>query len=70
MKYERVRNTRRNAVWGLMEKLLALLLPFLVRTVLINTMGLPYGGVGGLFSSILQLLRLILMTQGSRRRRR
>ena len=61
MKYERVRNTRRNAVWGLMEKLLALLLPFLVRTVLINTMGLPYGGVGGLFSSILQLLSLAEM---------
>ena len=61
MKYERVRNTRRNAVWGLMEKGLSLLLPFLVRTALIHTMGLSYGGVGGLFSSILQVLSLAEM---------
>ncbi len=61
MRYERVRNTRRNALWGLLEKLVALLLPFLVRTALINTLGLSYGGVGGLFSSILQLLSLAEM---------
>ncbi len=61
MKYERVRNTRRNAVWGLLEKGLSLLLPFLVRTALIHTMGLNYGGIGGLFSSILQLLSLAEM---------
>ena len=61
MKYERVRNTRRNAVWGLLEKLLSLLLPFLARTALINTLGLSYSGVGGLFSSILQLLSLAEM---------
>ena len=58
MKYERIRDTRRNALWGLMEKVLALALPFLTRTALINTLGLSYGGVGGLFSSILQLLSL------------
>ena len=58
MKYERVRNTRRNAAWGLLEKLLSLLLPFLTRTALINTLGLSYGGIGGLFSSVLQLLSL------------
>lgn len=40
MKYERVRNTRRNAVWGMLEKGLSLLLPFFVRTALIHTMGL------------------------------
>lgn len=61
MKYERVRNTRRNALWGLLEKLLSLLLPFLTRTALINALGLSYGGVGGLFSSILQLLSLAEM---------
>jgi O-antigen/teichoic acid export membrane protein len=58
VKYERIHNTRRNAAWGLLEKLLALLLPFLVRTALISVMGLSYGGVGGLFASILQLLSL------------
>ena len=58
MKYERIRGARRNALWGLMEKLLTLALPFLARTVLINTLGLAYGGLGGLFSSILQLLSL------------
>ena len=58
MKYERIRGARRNALWGLAEKLLALALPFLTRTALIHTLGLPYGGLGGLFSSILQLLSL------------
>ena len=54
MKYERIRGARRNALWGLTEKLLALALPFLTRTALIYTLGLSYGGLGGLFSSILQ----------------
>ena len=58
MKYERIRGARRNALWGLTEKLLALALPFLTRTALIHTLGLSYGGLGGLFSSILQLLSL------------
>ena len=58
MKYERIRGARRNALWGLTEKLLALALPFLTRTALIYTLGLSYGGLGGLFSSILQLLSL------------
>ncbi|MBR4540152.1 MAG: oligosaccharide flippase family protein [Clostridia bacterium] len=61
MKYERVRNTRRNAAWGMLEKGLSLLLPFLTRTALINTLGLSYGGIGGLFASILQLLSLAEM---------
>ncbi len=61
MKYERIRGARRNALWGLTEKLLALAFPFLTRTVLIDALGLSYGGVGGLFSSILQVLSLAEM---------
>ena len=58
MKYDRVQNTRRNARWGFLEKGAALLLPFLVRTALIRRLGLGYAGIGGLFTSALQILSL------------
>ena len=58
MKYERIRNTRRNALWGLMEKLCAILLPFLTRTALIRLLGLGYAGIGGLLTAVLQVLSL------------
>lgn len=65
MRYERIKNTRRNMIWGAGEKLLSVLLPFLVRTRLIQTMGLPYAGISGLFTSILQILSLAELGMGS-----
>lgn len=65
MKYDRVGNTRRNALWGLTEKLLSILLPFLTRTALIYLLGMAYAGVSGLFTSILQLLNLAELGLGN-----
>ncbi|HHE3273822.1 TPA: transporter, partial [Streptococcus pneumoniae] len=54
----RLVNTRRNIVWGTLNKLIAIALPFLVRTTLIYQLGIQYVGISGLFASILQVLSL------------
>ena len=58
VKYDRIKNTRRNALWGFLEKGCGILLPFLVRTALIHRLGMAYAGVGGVFTSVLQVLSL------------
>ena len=54
----RLINTRRNIVWGTLNKLIAIALPFLVRTALIYQLGIQYVGISGLFASVLQVLSL------------
>ncbi len=55
---DRIKNTKRNAIWGIVNKFIAILLPFITRTVLIYVLGVEYVGINGLFSSILQVLSL------------
>lgn len=58
MKINRTLNTKRNIFWGIINKIITLLLPFLTRTVMIRTLGADYLGLNSLFSSILQVLNL------------
>lgn len=58
MEIDRTRNTKRNIFWGIINKIITLLLPFLTRTVMIRTLGADYLGLNSLFSSILQVLNL------------
>ena len=58
MKIERTRNATRNIVWGTIERIALLLLPFITRTVLIRTIGVEYLGLSSLFSSILSVLSI------------
>ena len=51
-------NAVRNIGWGLFNRLTAILLPFVTRTVLITQLGLDYAGLSGLFTSILTVLSL------------
>lgn len=57
-KLERTENVERNVVFGLLNKTLALVLPFIVRTVLIYRFGAEYLGLNSVFSSVLQVLSL------------
>lgn len=57
-KIERTKNTVSGALWGAIEKISSILLPFVVRTVLIRKLGSEYLGLSSLFSSILQVLNL------------
>lgn len=54
----RIENVSRNIFWGLLERFIALAVPFITRTVMIYTLGELYSGLNGLFTSILQGLSL------------
>lgn len=52
----RTKNTFRNIFFGSIEKILILLFPFIIRTIIIYKLGAEYVGVGSLLTSILQVL--------------
>ena len=62
---QRSRNVGRNAIYGLLNRCISLLLPFIVRTVLIYRFGALYLGMNSLLSSIFQVLNLAELGFGS-----
>lgn len=58
MKINRIQNTKRNVFWGMIEKIITLLLPFVLRTVMIRVLGKEVLGLNTLFTSILQVLNM------------
>ena len=52
----RTKNTTRNIFFGIINKIIVLLLPFVVRTIIIYKLGAEYVGLNSLFVSILQVL--------------
>lgn len=65
MKSNRTQNAIRNIIWGFINKFVALLLPFINRTIMIYLMGDQYVGLGSLFNSILSVLNLAELGIGS-----
>ena len=65
MELDRTKNALRNIVWGVIEKITLLLLPFITRTVLIKVLGVDYLGLNTLFVSILQVLSVSELGIGS-----
>lgn len=53
-----VNNAKRNIVFGVINKLVIIICPFIVRTVIQQTLGESYLGLSSLFSSILSVLSL------------
>ena len=58
MKIERTKNAMRSIAAGLGLRVYQTVVPFLMRTVMIHTMGVEYLGLNSLFSSILHILSL------------
>lgn len=58
MKLARTQNTIRNTMWGAVYRMVTLLGPFVVKTILTKKLGLEYAGLNGLFTSILTVLNL------------
>ena len=54
----RIKNAKRNIIGGLIRRMVMMLFPFVVRSVLIYKLGALYLGLNSLFSSILQVLSL------------
>lgn len=48
----------RNILWGMLEKIITIFCPFIIRTIIIYKLGNEYLGLSSLFSSILQVLSL------------
>lgn len=61
----RARNSTRNIVAGVINRIALLLLPFITRTLLINVLGSIYLGLSSLFTSILTVLNLSELGFGS-----
>lgn len=57
-KIERTINATRNIIWGIIEKIVTILMPFICRTVFIKVLGSEYLGLNSLFTSILQVLSI------------
>lgn len=55
---ERVKNTKRNIISGLINRIISILLPFFIRTAILYILGAQYMGLNSLFTSILQVLNL------------
>lgn len=54
----RTKNSTRNIFYGILEKIIKIVLPFIVRTIFIQKLGVEYLGINSLFVSILQVLNL------------
>ncbi len=65
MKIDRSKNSKRNITIGIINRFVAIVVPFITRTVLLKTLGTEYLGLNSLFSSILQVLNLSELGFGS-----
>ena len=65
MKIERTRNAARSITVGMMLKIFQTVVPFLMRTAMIQFMGVEYLGLNSLFASILHMLNLAELGVGS-----
>ncbi|MCD7811598.1 MAG: oligosaccharide flippase family protein [Ruminococcus sp.] len=58
MKINRKRNAIAGTFTGVILKIFQILVPFIIRTIFIRTLGIEYLGLNSLFTSILQVLNL------------
>lgn len=65
MRFSRTKNTIRNIVFGSVNRVINIALPFFSRTVILYVMGTQYLGLSSLFSSILSFLSLTELGVGS-----
>ena len=65
MKIERTKNAVRNIVFDGSLKLLNMVIPFILRSVMLHYLGVQYLGLNGLFRSILSFLNLAELGVGS-----
>lgn len=65
MKIERSKNAVRNILFTAIKQIYGQLVPFLMRTVMIYTLGMEYLGLNSLFTSVLSVLSLAELGVGS-----
>lgn len=65
MKFDRTLNTQKNVFSGIIYRVVSLIVPFIIRTLIIQKLGIEYLGLSSLFVSILQILNLTELGFGS-----
>ena len=65
MKTGRTGNVKRNLIYGFLQVIVAHVLPFVVRTVMIYRFGVEYVGLNSLFASVLSVLSLMELGFGT-----
>lgn len=65
MKIERTKNAVKGTAMGVVQKIIAIAFPFIIRTIFIRLLGVEYLGLNSLFSSILQVLNLAELGVGA-----
>lgn len=58
MKIASTKNTMRGITFGIINKAVVILMPFLIRSILIHRIGVEYAGLDSLFTSILRVLNM------------
>ena len=58
MRLARTQNAFRNTIWGAVYRIVALLGPFAIKTIIIKKLGMEYSGLNTLFNSVLTVLNL------------
>lgn len=58
MENSRTQNATRNVLFGILNRIVSIVIPFAVRTIIIKVLGEEYLGLNSLYSSILQVLSI------------
>ena len=53
MKIARTDNTIKGSIWGIVNRIVCTVVPFIIRTIVIYVFGMEYLGLNSLFTSIL-----------------
>ena len=61
----RLKNSIRNTVSGIASRIITIIFPFIIRTLIIKKIGMDYAGLNGLFSSVLLMLSISELGFGS-----
>lgn len=65
MNFEKTKNSTRTLVFGMINRLITIVLPFITRTIIIYKLGTEYAGLNSLFTSILSVLSISELGIGS-----
>ena len=65
MKLEKTKNAGKNMTFELFQNVYGIVVPFIQRTLMIIYLGIEYAGLGGLFTSILNVLSLAELGVGA-----
>lgn len=65
MSSSRAKNSARNLVWGILNRVFVLVAQFVIKSVIVQKLGSEYLGLNNLFTSILQILNLSELGFGS-----